>query len=94
MNYILVWPEVTKTSPFGFLVTSLWWLVTGLPANLMLGAGLTLRAKPVSLMFMSPVNTQCPRQRAVAHFFLLCRVGELGSCLVEKQDTRISYHVG
>jgi hypothetical protein len=94
MNYSLVWAEVTKNVPFGFLVTSSWWLVTGLPASFMPEAAFTLCAKPISLIFVSSVNTQCPRQRAVAHFSLFCRVSELGSCLVEKQDTRDSYHAG
>lgn len=49
------------------------------------GAGFTLCAKPVSSMSVAPVNTQCPRQRAVAHFSLVCKVRELGSCLVKSR---------
>lgn len=55
------------------------------------GAELTVCAKPVSTMFMSPVNTQCLRQRAVAHFPLDLQgegAGPLSSCLVESQGSR------
>lgn len=91
MNRSLVWAEVKKKPhvPFGFLVTSSWWLVTGLPASLMPGAELTVCAKPVSTMFMSPVNTQCLRHRAVAHSPSFCRVRELGLSAAALWETRV-----
>lgn len=53
------------------------------------GAELTVCAKPVSTMFMSPVNTQCLRQRAVAHSPSFCRVRELGLSAAALWKTRV-----